>query len=221
MRSSFRRIFAATLLACLLVSPSLIPRAQDSRQTVTRPRRATSAEWPTPTPDDAPATQAAEAVTEPARITSEPVVRVSLVVDARSVTVSTTGRLLNATETGTPPSPLEVARVRIESRSLPPLPLPTPSQPEDTEGVETASASTTNPPQGDVAARQPRTQSRQTDKSSQTKKTSASVAAPPATTSRSASSAGGATAGTRPSIPTKAGANSSVGTAGGARSPVQ
>jgi stage II sporulation protein D len=221
MRSSVQRIFGATLLACLLVSSFNAPRAQDSRQTVTRPRRATNNEWPTPTPDDAPAVETTPVEAEPVRFTSEPLVRVGLVTDARSVTVSTTGRLLNATETGAPPAPLEVARVRIEPRTLPPLPLPTPSQPEDTEGVETASASTNNAPQGDVTARQPRTQSRQTEKSSQTEKTSASVAVPSATTSRSASSAGGTTAGTRPSIPTKAGAHSSVGTAVGARSPVQ
>ena len=203
MRSSVQRTFAATLLACLLVSPSLIPRAQDSRQTVTRPRRATSAEWPTPTPDDAPATQAAEVVTEPARITSEPVVRIGLVVDARSVTVSTTGRLLNATETGTPPAPLEVARVRIEPRSLPPLPLPTPPGREETNGVETASATTNNSSQGDGAARQSRTPSRQLEKAS----ASVNAPAPPSTTGRgrddanvSQPGARGTTAGARPSV---------------------
>nr|MDQ3743435.1 SpoIID/LytB domain-containing protein [Acidobacteriota bacterium] len=203
MRSSFRRIFAATLLACLLVSPYLTPRAQDSRQTVTRPRRATGNVWPTPTPDDAPATQAAEVVAEPARITSEPVVRVGLVVDARSVTVSTTGRLLNATETAAPPSPLEVARVRIEPRSLPPLPLPTPTGREDTNGVETASATINNSSQDVGAARPSRTPPRQLEKAS------ASVNAPaqPSTTGRgrdganmSQPGARGTTAGARPSV---------------------
>src|ERR1043165_9322680 len=218
MRSSFRRIFAATLLACLLVSPSLIPRAQDSRQTVTRPRRATSAEWPTPTPDDAPAPEAAEVGTEPARITSEPVVRVGLVVDARSVTVSTTGRLLNATETGTPPAPLEVARVRIEPRTLPPLPLPTPNGHEETNGVETASATINNSSQGDGAARQSRTPSRQLEKASASVNAPAppltNAPAPPSTTGRgrddanvsqpgargTTAGARGSTAGARPSV---------------------
>src|ERR1043166_4325011 len=120
MRSSVQRIFAATLLACLLVSSSAAPRAQDSRQTVTRPRRATAAEWPTPTPDDATAVETTPVEAEPVRITSEPLVRVGLATDARSVTVSTTGRLLNATETDAPPAPLEVARVRIEPRTPPP-----------------------------------------------------------------------------------------------------
>src|SRR5947209_159180 len=102
MRSSVQRIFAATLLSCLLVSNPLMLRAQDSRQTVTRPRRATTSEWPTATPDD---TISAEVEAEPARIKSEPFVRVGLAVDARSVTVSTTGRLLNATGPAAQPAP--------------------------------------------------------------------------------------------------------------------
>src|SRR5947209_3699702 len=141
MRSSAQRFFAATLLACLLVSTSVTPRAQDSRQTVTRPRRATSAEWPTTTPDDASRTEVTQVESEPAHITSEPSVRIGLATDARSVTVSTTGRLLDATETGTPPAPFDVARLRIEPRSLPPLPAPTPDGRGDADGVETAAAS--------------------------------------------------------------------------------
>src|ERR1043166_6455364 len=83
MRSSVQRIFAATLLACLLVSSSAAPRAQDSRQTVTRPRRATAAEWPTPTPDDATAVETTPVEAEPVRITSEPLARVGLATHAR------------------------------------------------------------------------------------------------------------------------------------------
>src|SRR5205085_8222256 len=148
MRSSAQRFFAALLLACLLVSSSITPRAQDSRQTVTRPRRATNAEWPTPTPDDATRTEVTEVEAEPARITAEPSVRIGLAVDARSVTVSTTGHLLNATETGTPPAPFDVARVRIETRSLPPLPIPTPDGRGEADGVETAAASSGGPRTG-------------------------------------------------------------------------
>jgi stage II sporulation protein D len=141
MSPSVQRIFAATLLPCLLVSSSFTLSAQDSRQTVTRPRRATTSEWPTATPGD---TTDAEAEAETARVKGEPSVRIGLAVDARSVTVSTNGRLLNATETGTQPAPFEVARVRIEPRTLPPLPIPTPDGREDATGVETAAASADN-----------------------------------------------------------------------------
>lgn len=135
MRSSVQKLFAASLHACLLVSSSFTLSAQDARQTVTRPRRATTAEWPTATPDDA---VNSEVEAEPARIKSEPSVRVGLAVDARSVTVSTTGHLLNATEPGAQPAPFEVARVRIEPRTLSPLPSPTPDGGEDATRVETA-----------------------------------------------------------------------------------
>src|SRR5919202_5962035 len=134
MRSSVQRIFAATLLSCALVSPPITLRAQDSPQTVTRPRRATTSEWPTPTPDDATVT-APDA--EPVRLKDEPLIRVGLAADARSVTVSTTGRLLNATEAGAQPAPFEVARVRVEPRPLPPLPAPTPRGRGAANGVET------------------------------------------------------------------------------------
>src|SRR5205814_5388867 len=43
--------------------------------------------------------------------------------------------------TGTPPTPFDVARVRIEPRSLPPLPIPTPDVRGEAGGVETAAAS--------------------------------------------------------------------------------
>src|SRR5919204_3587103 len=151
MPSSVQRFFAATLLSCALVSPSIILRAQDSSQTVTRPRRATTSEWPTPTPDDAAVTEPAA---EPVRLKDEPVIRVGLAADARSVTVSTTGRLLNATETGAQPAPFEVARVRVEPRSLPPLAAPTPGARGAANGVETAAASADKSrPGGDSSAK--------------------------------------------------------------------
>lgn len=144
MRSSVQKIFAALLLSCLLVSSSVAPRAQDSHQIVTRPRRATATEWPTPTPDDAPGTEVAPVEVEAAHITAEPVVRVGLATDARSVTVSTTGRLLNATETGTPPAPFDVARVRVEPRSLTPLAAPNPDGREEADRLDTADNSSEN-----------------------------------------------------------------------------
>lgn len=138
MHSSFKNIYAATLLSCAFVFPPFVLRAQDSQPPATRPRRATADAWPTPAPNDVINNVSED---ETARITSEPVVRIGLAVNARSVNVSTTGRLLNATEPGTDPVPFEVARVRIEPRILPPLPAPNTNTEDDALGIETASAS--------------------------------------------------------------------------------
>jgi peptidoglycan hydrolase-like amidase len=53
---------------------------------------------------------------------SEPKIRVALATDVRSATISTTGRLMNASDAGTTLIPLDVARVRLEPRLLSPLP---------------------------------------------------------------------------------------------------
>ena len=52
----------------------------------------------------------------------EPTIRVALATDVRSATVSTTGRLMNASDSGTNLIALDVARVRLEPRLLSPLP---------------------------------------------------------------------------------------------------
>src|SRR5215210_5144804 len=134
MRSSFKSFLIAALLTCALVSPTLILRAQDG-QPATRPRRAT-VEWPT--------TSTSETVTVPeiepevVRLTKEPVVRIGLATGARSVTVSTTGTVLNATDSTEQPLPLELSRVRIEPRAYPAL---MPPATEEAGGVQTASTS--------------------------------------------------------------------------------
>src|SRR5215213_9374314 len=136
MRSSFKRFFSAALITCALVSPTLTLNAQDGRP-ATRPRRATApVEWPT-TSTSEPAT-APEVEPEIVRLTKEPVVRIGLATGARSVTVSTTGAVLNATDAGERPLPLELARVRIEPRAYPAL---TPPAPDEADGVRTKSAS--------------------------------------------------------------------------------
>ncbi len=135
MRSSFERIFTAALLACALVSPTLIIKAQDG-QPATRPRRATAPAWPT-TSTSEPLT-VPEVEPEIVRLTKEPVVRIGLATSARSVNVSTTGTVLNATGAGEQPLPLELSRVRIEPRAYPALDTPLP---EEAGGVQTASTS--------------------------------------------------------------------------------
>jgi stage II sporulation protein D len=147
MRSSFRRfdgvdgraLLTAMLLVAALVSPTLTLFAQETQRPATRPRRATQADsWPTPTPE----TVTLPNVEPPAPdFKSEPLVRIGLATNARSVTVSTDGRLLDATDANAAPVPFEVARVRIEPRSYPPLPAPV----TDADGVETATSSSTQP----------------------------------------------------------------------------
>src|SRR5437763_1524103 len=142
MRSSVRRIFSATAVSCAILLPHLAPRAQDAGPAATRPRRATSPTWPTTTPDEQIAPQVEP---EPARITTEPFIRIGLAVNARSVTISTAGHLLDASAHGVEPTPFEVSRIRVEPRSYPPPPAPPPDA--DARGVETASTSTNNPRQ--------------------------------------------------------------------------
>ena len=159
MRSSSAiRLLAATLLACTLLSQPLVTRAQDAQQQqrpATRPRRATAPSWPTTTTSEPAPVPEIEA--EPVRITREPVVRIGLVASARSVTISTTGPLLNATDPGEQPLPLEVARVRIEPRAYP---APTPSP--DSGDLETAkTAANESAPSAATPAQAGRTQASQ------------------------------------------------------------
>ena len=51
---------------------------------------------------------------------AEPVMRIALSTSTRAATVSTTASLLNASDFGTQPQPLEATRVRVESRFLSP-----------------------------------------------------------------------------------------------------
>jgi stage II sporulation protein D len=133
-----RELMRATLLAVALLTPTLAPLAQDSREPATRPRRATQQDaWPTPTPDTITLPEVEPAATT---VKSEPLVRVGLASNARSVTVSTDGRLLDATDADSQPVPFEVARVRVEPRSYP----STPATPANSDRVETASSSSTN-----------------------------------------------------------------------------
>ena len=111
MRTSLRSKFITFLVASSLLASSLAFAQEASQQT--RPRRAEGSSVPAPAP---PA--------RTTRLSTEPLIRIGLATDARSVTISTTGRLMNAMEGSASPTPLAVARVRIESRSLSPVPFP-------------------------------------------------------------------------------------------------
>lgn len=112
------------LMAHALVASSL---AQDAPQQ-TRPRRAQGTEQPAST---------GPVETGAARLSSEPTVRIGLTTTARAVSISTSGRLLNASDENAPAAPLSVARVRLEARWLAPQP---PAQPPERFRVEIARA---------------------------------------------------------------------------------
>jgi hypothetical protein len=107
-RSLWSKAIAATLAHALMAS-SFVVLAQDAPQT--RPRRV-----------QAPAQPATQARAEVTRMSNEPLIRIGLATDARSVTISSGGRLLSITEPGAPLAPLAVARVRLEARLLAPRP---------------------------------------------------------------------------------------------------
>lgn len=118
---------AVTLLVLhALVATTL---AQDASQQ-TRPRRTQTITATTPA-------SSAPVVTNQTRFATDPVVRIGLTTSARSVNISTNGRLLNASAESTTPVPLASARVRLEARWLAPQP---PSPQPETFRVEIARA---------------------------------------------------------------------------------
>jgi len=66
-------------------------------------------------------TVTARAQSEPPQ-SAEPLMRIALSTDTRAATISTTAKLLNASDLIAEPLPLEVSRVRVESRMLSPTP---------------------------------------------------------------------------------------------------
>src|SRR6185437_6938931 len=83
-----------------LASPLMRHRAQERNRTVT----------------SRPASESAQ--------TAEPLMRIALSTDVRAATISTTAKLLNASDLIGEPQPLEVSRVRVESRLLSPTQAP-------------------------------------------------------------------------------------------------
>ncbi|MCA1635985.1 MAG: SpoIID/LytB domain-containing protein [Acidobacteria bacterium] len=96
-----------------------------------------------------------EAFPASAPINSEPTIRIGLATAARSVTISTTGRLLHIEGVGAESGRIELARVRIEPRFLPPPTAPAVETPVEDESI--AWADTTirptrgaGPPKGEI-----------------------------------------------------------------------
>jgi peptidoglycan hydrolase-like amidase len=120
---------ALTSIVLLAQSLSLPPLgfSQDKAREESRPRRTQSASTQTQSGDatwSVPATESPAEVIDRAVLAPgpEPQIRIGLAIDVRSATVSTTGRLLQATGDGDTLVELDVARVRLEPRLLSPLP---------------------------------------------------------------------------------------------------
>jgi len=109
-----RLLIASSLLSPVTLSSSIV--AQD------RQRRTTDETSPQKTwPSDQPSiVKKASESKEPVQLSNEPVMRIALSTDSRIATVSTTARLLNASEIASEVLPLDTSRVRIESRMLSP-----------------------------------------------------------------------------------------------------
>ena len=110
MRRSLYSKIVALLVAHALAASSLA-FAQSGSQT--RPRRAQA-------PSQPDTNTSAPIIKESARHAGEPLIRIGLATDVRSATISSSGRLLNATEPNQPPTLLAASRVRLEARLLAP-----------------------------------------------------------------------------------------------------
>src|SRR5258706_2791312 len=109
-----RFLIASTLLSPLSFSSAVV--AQD-RQRRAADETGQPKAWPSDQPSIVKRTSESK---EPAQLSTEPVMRIALSTDSRVATISTTARLLNASEMGSEALPLETTRLRIESRMLSP-----------------------------------------------------------------------------------------------------
>ena len=117
MQDSIRSISILLLIASTLLSPLTVSSAIVAQD---RQRRASDQPTQQKTwPSDQPSIVTLESK-EAVPLSNEPVMRIALSTDSRAATISTTARLLNASEAGSQALPLETTRVRIESRMLSP-----------------------------------------------------------------------------------------------------
>jgi stage II sporulation protein D len=119
MQERIRIIATRLLIATMLLSPFSFSSgvvAQD-RQRRTADETGQPKTWPS---DQSSLVKKTSESKEPVQLSNEPVMRIALSTDSRAATISTTARLLNASEGGSEALPLETTRLRIESRTLSP-----------------------------------------------------------------------------------------------------
>lgn len=128
MRSVFARSTLAVLLAQSISLP-LVVFSQQPAHIETRPRRATPLEpSQTKTPGveawKAPAAHTTVSLSDSLSVPAsqaEPTIRVALATDARSGTISTSGKLMNSSGSSSTFIALNIAKVRVEPRLLSPI----------------------------------------------------------------------------------------------------
>src|SRR5207302_8404291 len=131
MRNPNRRNVIVLLIASILLSPlslasSIIAQETRERRTQDKKSESTQRTWPS---EQRSVIKNASDLAAPSS-SQEPVLRIALSTDTRAATVSTTARLLNASELNSSAQPLETTRLRIESRLL------SPSRPSNTQNYE-------------------------------------------------------------------------------------
>ena len=131
MRDFLARFTIAILFAQFLnVSPAFSQEEMRPRRSQTeRDSNNAKKPAPTPTPSEEWKAPTSEKIVSLERLDTtskqEPTIRVALATDVRSATISTAGRLMNATDVANTLAALPVPRVRLEPRLLSPVPLPT------------------------------------------------------------------------------------------------
>jgi stage II sporulation protein D len=108
-----RLLIASSLLSLLNISSLIVAQDRQRRATDESGQQKT---WPS---DQASIVKKTSESKEPV-LSNEPVMRIALSTDSRVATISTTARLLNASELSSETLPLETTRLRIESRMLSP-----------------------------------------------------------------------------------------------------
>ena len=123
MRNPFCRIAIALLIVSVITLPSTFApsiAAQEMRERQLPNEKAEKSKRTWPAEPGSIVKKAGEAGNS-TELSPEPIMRIALATGTRTVSISTTAQLLNASELNSAPQPLETARVRIESRLLSPL----------------------------------------------------------------------------------------------------
>ncbi|MDX6406478.1 MAG: stage sporulation protein [Blastocatellia bacterium] len=119
MRKSIRAIAVLLLIASTLLSPIASSSLTFAQERDRRASGETGAQKTWPSEQGSVAKKASESKSQ-IQLSNEPVMRIALSTDSRAATISTTARLLNASELASQALPVETTRVRIESRMLSP-----------------------------------------------------------------------------------------------------
>ena len=113
MNHRFGRMAGVLLTGSLLIPTCAeFASAQETRERTVNTTASKTSEWPLEK------SSIVETAKAPAGRSSEPLMRIALATSAGAATISTTARLLSASEFSSEVQPLETARVRVESRML-------------------------------------------------------------------------------------------------------